>query len=97
MIAAAATDNKSFSSPAITPTSLLAVGLIARGSAVGNITAASFTPMPSTTRSAGTASKNGATAIPITFASTGSPTLNPSSEIGRANASETASAACRIL
>ena len=94
MIAAAATANKSFSSPAITPTSLLAVGLIARGSAVGNITAASFTPMPSTTRSAGTASKNGATAIPITFASTGSPTRNLSSEIGKASASETGSTAC---
>jgi hypothetical protein len=35
--------------------------------------------------------------IPIIPANTGSPTLNLSSEIGRASASETGSAACRIL
>ena len=46
---------------------------------------------------AGTASRNGATAIPITLASTGSPTLNPSSTIDKASAGEIASATFRIL
>ena len=55
MIAVAATASKSFSFPVIIPTSLFAADPIARGSAAGNITAASSTPMPSTTRSAGTA------------------------------------------
>ena len=83
--------------PLSSPPACLQPHLIARGSAAGNITAASFTPMPSTTRSAGTASRNGAAEIPIIPASTGSPTLNPSSEIGKASASETGSATCRIL
>ncbi len=48
--------------------------------------------IPSTTRAAGTASKNGAAKIPIIPASTGSPTLNPSSAIGEASAG----AACRV-
>jgi hypothetical protein len=97
VIAAVAIASKSFRFPVITPTNLFAADLIARGSATGNITATSSTLMPSTTRSAGTANKNGAAEIPIIPANTGSPTLNPSSEIGKASAGETGSATCRIL
>ena len=97
MIAAAAVASNCLSFPVITPTSLFAVDPIARGSATGNIIATSSTPMPSTARSAGTASRNGATAIPITLASTGSPTLNPSSTIDKASAGEIAGATIRIL
>ena len=45
--------------------------------------------MPSTTRSAGTAKRNGAAQSPIIPASIGRPTLNPSSAIGKASAGET--------
>jgi len=78
-------------------TSLCAADRIARASAAGNITVASSTPMPSTTRCAGTARRNGVSEIPIIPASTGSLTLNPSSTIGRVSAGETESATCRIL
>ena len=95
MIAVVATMSSYFSSPVIIPTSLFAVDPIARGTAAGNITAASSSPMPSTAKSAGTASRNGGAAIPIIPASTG--TQNPSSEIAKARIGETGSAACRIL
>ena len=97
MIATAAVASNCLSFPAITPTSLFAAGLIARGSAGGTITATRSTPMLSIIRSAGTVNRNGAAKTLIIPASTGSPTLNPSSEIGKASVGETASAACRIL
>ena len=53
MIAAVATARNCFSLPVIIPSRLFAADVNARGSAAGNITAASFTPMPSITRSVG--------------------------------------------
>jgi hypothetical protein len=94
VIATAAIASDCFSFPVITPTSLFAANPIARGNAAGNITAVSSTPMPSTTRSAGTASKNGAAEISIIPANTGSPTPNLSSEIGNVSAGETDTALC---
>ena len=97
MVAVVASASNCFSFPVIISTSLCAVDPIARGNAAENITTANSTPMPSTTRSAGTAKRNGADEILIIPASTDRSTLNPSSEIGKASADETANAACRIL
>jgi hypothetical protein len=97
VIAVVASASKFFSFPAIIPTSLFAAGLIAKRSDAGNITAASSIPMPSIIRFAATAKRNGADEIPIIPATTGSHTLHPSSEIGKASVGETASATCRIL
>ena len=97
MIAVAVTASRFFRFPVIVRTSLCAVDPIARSSVAGNITAISSTPMPSITRSAGTAKRNGADEIPTTPASTGSPTLTPLSAIGKVSAGETESATCRIL
>ena len=97
MIAVVAIASRSFNLAVIIPSSLFAADPIARGSAAGNITVATSTPMPSTTRSAGTARRNGVDATPIIPAGTGSPIPNPSSGIGRASADETESVTCRIL
>ena len=97
MIAVAATASKFSNLPVIISSRLFVADPIVRGSAAANITAASSTPIPSTTRSAWTAKRNGAGEIPIIPASTGSPTRNPLSAIGKVSAGETESATCRIL